>query len=644
MKLSIIIVNYNVKYFLEQTLRSVRRSSFDGEYEVIVVDNDSEDGSMTMVNERFPEVMTICNQENVGFSKANNQGIAVSRGEYILLLNPDTILAEDTLDIVISRMDNDPRIGGLGVRMIDGGGHFLPESKRGLPTPFVAFCKAFHLSSMFPESRRFNYYHLGHIPEDQSSEVDVLSGAFMLMRRSVIEEVGALDETFFMYGEDIDLSYRIQKAGYVNWYEAGTSIVHFKGESTKRGSLNYVKVFYQAMIIFANKHFVGKGAFFMSLLYKMAVIFRATLSLIHRFLKRLMPVLLDGVVIFAGLQIIAHLWATHYFGDTDYYRSVPLKAHHAIYTFMWLGTMYIGGVYDRYFKLRYLHRSLILGTVILLIAFSLMSSEWRPSRAILLMGAGWSLVSLTILRTVLAKLSGFSERSDKRIGVVGSQNEISRTLKLLSVSGVKIEESVSISPMEDKVPEGYKGKLEDLDHIIEAYQLDEIIFCAKDVENMRIMHWMTRLSNRVPIKIIQEKGVGVIGSRYKNRQGEWYAIDARMSITQPERRRQKRLVDVILSVFSLILFPVTLLLPRAGTIFRHIFAVLVGQMTWIAYKNKTNGEVVLPRLRPGVFSPTPGIVSEMVSQRVNYLYAKDYTPWMDFELFWKSAKQKKDDR
>ncbi|MDX1685193.1 MAG: glycosyltransferase, partial [Saprospiraceae bacterium] len=394
MKLSIVIVNYNVKYFLEQSLRSVYRSNFHYDYEVIVVDNDSDDGSMEMVEKSFPDVIRIRNSENLGFSKANNQGIRIARGQYILLLNPDTILSENTLKIAVDRMDENKRIGGLGVRMIDGGGHFLPESKRGLPTPFVAFCKAFGLSRLFPRSRTFNYYHLGHIPQNRSSEVDVLSGAFMMIRRSVIDEIGGLDESFFMYGEDIDLSYRIQKAGYINWYEAETSIVHFKGESTKRGSLNYVRVFYKAMIIFANKHFVGKGAMYISIFYKLAVVFRAALALGYSVSKRIVPIVADGAIIFLGLQYITGIWARYYFGDPDYYSTVPLVSHHIIYTLVWLSTLYLGGAYDRYFKLKNLWRSLLLGTIILLVAFSLVSSDWRPSRAIVVLGAIWSVLAL----------------------------------------------------------------------------------------------------------------------------------------------------------------------------------------------------------------------------------------------------------
>jgi len=257
MKLAVVIVNYNVRHFLEQALLSVRKAARAISCEVWVVDNNSVDDSVAMVRHKFPEVNLIDNTQNLGFSTANNQAIRASSGDYILLLNPDTLIEEDTLEKCIRFMDEHPDAGGLGVRMIDGSGKFLPESKRGFPSPWTAFCKTFGLSRLFPHSRTFNHYHLGYLDEYATHDVEVLAGAFMMLRRSVLQQIGLLDEAFFMYGEDIDLSYRIRQAGYRNYYFPDTTIIHYKGESTKKGSLNYVRVFYQAMIIFARTHFKG---------------------------------------------------------------------------------------------------------------------------------------------------------------------------------------------------------------------------------------------------------------------------------------------------------------------------------------------------------------------------------------------------
>ncbi|MFH1937874.1 MAG: glycosyltransferase family 2 protein, partial [Bacteroidota bacterium] len=239
MQLSIIIVNYNVKYFVEQCIHSIQNAVNGLTAEIFVVDNNSVDGSVRMIREKFPEVHLIENKDNKGFSKANNQAIRKAKGEYILLLNPDTILEDDTLTKCVSFMEGHPDAGGLGVKMIDGKGKFLPESKRGLPSPSVAFFKMFGFSSLFPKSKLFNKYHLGYLDKDKTHEVDILAGAFMMLRKKVLDEIGLLDEEFFMYGEDIDLSYRITKAGYKNYYFPSTRIIHYKGESTKKSSVNY---------------------------------------------------------------------------------------------------------------------------------------------------------------------------------------------------------------------------------------------------------------------------------------------------------------------------------------------------------------------------------------------------------------------
>ena len=233
MKLSVIIVNYNVKPFLEQCLYSVMKAAEKIDAEVFVVDNASVDGSCPMVREKFPSVRLLENKTNTGFSAANNQAIRISSGEFILLLNPDTVVEEDTFSQTLRFMEEHADAGGLGVKMIDGKGKFLPESKRGLPTPWVAFYKIFGLAKLFPRSRRFGKYHLSYLDENSTCRVDVLCGAFMLLRREVLDKTGLLDEAFFMYGEDIDLSYRILQQGYNNYYFPGSTIIHYKGESTK---------------------------------------------------------------------------------------------------------------------------------------------------------------------------------------------------------------------------------------------------------------------------------------------------------------------------------------------------------------------------------------------------------------------------
>jgi GT2 family glycosyltransferase len=286
LNLSIIIVSYNVKHFLEQCLHSVQRAIAGINAEVVVVDNCSSDGSVESLQSKFPEVVFIKNKNNEGFAKACNIGLYASRGEYILFLNPDTLIAEDSLTTCLDFFKNHPDCGAIGVKMIDGSGNFLKESKRSFPSPITSLYKLIGLASLFPRSKTFARYHLGHLDENGDHEVDVLAGAFMMIPKVVLEKVGSFDEAFFMYGEDIDLSYRIQKAGYKNYYLAQTTIIHFKGESTYRESLKYVRLFYKAMDIFVQKHYKGGTAFLFRAVLQLGIWLRAVFAVLANFVRR----------------------------------------------------------------------------------------------------------------------------------------------------------------------------------------------------------------------------------------------------------------------------------------------------------------------------------------------------------------------
>lgn len=249
MDVSVVIINYNVQYFLEQCILSVNAASQNLSVEIIVVDNNSKDDSCKIIKEKYPEVKLIENKENVGFSKANNQGVKIAEGEYILILNPDTVIAEDTLDKIVSFSKAKQNLGILAAKLIDGSGKFAPESKRGIPTPMVSFNKLFGISS-----KRTGKYYATHLDENESGIIDVASGAFMFIKRAIFIEVGGFSEDYFMYGEDIDLSIKLLNKGYQNYYYANAQVIHFKGESTKK-DIKYLSYFHKAMQIFYKKHF-----------------------------------------------------------------------------------------------------------------------------------------------------------------------------------------------------------------------------------------------------------------------------------------------------------------------------------------------------------------------------------------------------
>lgn len=285
LKLSVIIVNYNVKYYLDQCIRSVLRAfeEMNTPAEIIVVDNHSADGSVDYLEQRYPQklfpmVRFVRSAHNLGFARANNIAIRQSRGEYVLLLNPDTIVGEDALKASVDFMDVHEDAGAVGVRMLGAQGRRALESRRGLPTPMVSFFKMLGFCNRWPHHRLFGKYYMGYLPWDEPSQIEVVSGAYCMLRRKALDEVGLLDEDFFMYGEDIDLSYRVLKGGYHNYY-LPVDILHYKGESTQKSSFRYVHVFYEAMLIFFRKHYSGM-TFLLSLPIKTAIYAKALMALV----------------------------------------------------------------------------------------------------------------------------------------------------------------------------------------------------------------------------------------------------------------------------------------------------------------------------------------------------------------------------
>ena len=275
-KISIVIVSYNVCQLLDECLQSVHKALEGLDGEVFVVDNCSTDHTVQTLQPRHPDVRFIANQENVGFARANNQAIRQSTGEYVLLLNPDTVVYEPTLRGCVTFMDEHPEAGGAGVRMLNREGLPAPESRRAVPTPWVSFLK------MLGFTKR---YYMSHLPWDKPARIEVISGAFCLLRRKAIDQVGMLDEDYFMYGEDIDLSFRLLKGGWQNWY-LPYDIIHYKGESTEKSSYRYVHTFYQAMLIFFRKHY-GHLNFLLSIPIQVAIYFRALIALMNMLGDRL---------------------------------------------------------------------------------------------------------------------------------------------------------------------------------------------------------------------------------------------------------------------------------------------------------------------------------------------------------------------
>jgi GT2 family glycosyltransferase len=635
-KLSIIIVSYNVTYFLEQCLISVLKACKNIDAEIWVVDNHSADNSVRMVQEKFPQVKLVANKDNLGFSVANNQAIKSSNSEYVLLLNPDTVVQEDTFEKCLAYMDANPEAGALGVKMIDGNGQFLPESKRGLPTPEVALYKMAGLNKLFPKSRRFGKYHLSYLSENDIHEVDVLAGAYMLLRNTVLEEIGLLDETFFMYGEDIDLSYRVTKAGFKNIYFPDTSIIHYKGESTKRMSVNYVLIFYKAMIIFADKHYTGRNARMLKFFISTAIYLRALAALIQRFIKKYAMLILDTLLLVLGMLFLIDYWEEHVIHDT--YPRALYTIHIPYYVALWVGTTLISGGYQKPYSIKRLWRGILVSTILIAAIYGVLPNDLRFSRALFILGGVWAAVVMLVTRLLdhyrVHKNLDLGSSQSSRTVIVGNQKECLRVKNLLPSSIMNFLGFVGVNAWQDK---DYLGHFDRLDELVEIYNVQEVIFCSADVSSKSIIAWMKKIgTSKVNFKTVPDESRFIIGSNSKNTNGEWFTEEVVFNLNEPYVQRSKRLFDVLMSVVFLLFFPVLFILRTRSfkTIARNIFQVIVGKKTWVGYTSSQEMKH-LPKLQSPVLSlsqiyPDKELDRETVS-RLNLLYAKTYTVDQDLD-------------
>ena len=343
MDISIIIINYNVKEFLQNLLNSISKASLNIASEIIIVDNASDDGSVEWIKEKFPSAQLISNKKNLGFGKANNQALKIAKGKYNILINPDTIVREDTFDNLIRFFEENLEVGLAGCKILNPDGSLQLACRRSFPGPWTSFCKVTGLSNLFPNSKLFASYNLTYLSEDKTYEVDAISGSFMMMRKEVYDKVGGFDEEFFMYGEDLDLCYRIQKSGYKVFYVHTTQIIHYKGESTKRSSLDETKMFYEAMHLFVKKHL--SSSLLVEVILRSAIGVRKVFTFLGKsklvILSAIIDLLLFDICLFLGERIYINFSSWKGFESPDYLiiYTIPAVIHLTITAF--------AGVYRR---------------------------------------------------------------------------------------------------------------------------------------------------------------------------------------------------------------------------------------------------------------------------------------------------------
>ncbi len=645
--ISVIIVNYNVQYFIEQAIQSINKASVHLNVEIIVVDNASIDGSVALIKKKFPKVRVIANTKNLGFSKANNQGASIARGKYFLILNPDTLLQENTLDVCYQFMEIHPKCGALGVKMIDGKGSFLPESKRSIPTPQVAFFKFSGLSNLFPKSKKFGAYYLSYLSENQTHKVEVLSGAFMFIPSKIYQLVNGFDEDYFMYGEDIDLSWKIIKQGYQNYYTPKTSIIHYKGESTKKGSLNYIKMFYEAMQVFSNKHFNHRFSFIYRHLLSLSIFLSGFFNYVIGVLKNISVFILDFILATASLAFISKLWANQIKGAPNYFSDIVYFIIIPSYVFIWLLSSALVGSYEKPYKSNPLWKGIGFGTLVIATVYAFLPESWRYSRAIILIGAISTFMVFIITRLlyniIVNKSPSFEVNKQKNIVIVGNKKESKRALLLINEI-VNDANFVGFITLKNTNEKNVLGSLENISDIISLYNVNEIVFCSKDVSTIDIIKSISLLGSKLNYKILPEESLSLVGSNSKNQAGDLYAIDVNLKLGSKRTQLYKRSFDIISSILLAATTPINIWFVKNKLGFlKNIYSVFSGKKTWVGYSKTLDDKeaFTLPKIKNGIINPlqlrqnTKGLTGN----RLNLLYAKNYSITYDFSLLLLGLKQ-----
>lgn len=650
MELSIIIINYNVKEFLQNLIHSLQKALSKITHEIIVVDNASDDGSVEFIRDKFPQIHLIVNKTNVGFSKANNEALKISKGKFILLINPDTIVSEDTINRMIYFLNQNPDAGLAGCKILNPDGSLQLACRRSFPGPWTSFCKVTGLSTLFPKSKLFAKYNLTYLDENSTYEVDAISGSFMMMNREAYEKVGGFDEQFFMYGEDLDLCYRIQKNGYKVYYYPGTQIIHYKGESTKRSSLDETKYFYNAMNLFVKKHF--SSFYLVEIILRTAIGFRKFFAFLGRRKLSFTAVILD-VIFFNVCLILAeklYLRFTEWHGFPEFSYPLILVVPVAIH----ITAAALIGVYRKN------SFSVLRNTGAILVSFFIISSltfffkQFAYSRAVFLITYVFLLTSLTLWRIILKlffKVGLEFTPSRKRTLIVGTNKSavmIADKLQKKFVDDHIIQGLIGYSHKDiGNQMNGYEvvGSIDSINKVIADKKINEVIFSPDELSYNKMMSIVANnTSDGVDFKLIGSNLDFLVGKASVSVLEDIPLIDISLNISNPVSRFIKLLMDYTLGFFALIfIYPLIYLISKTDSQksdFRKFIlgipSIFSGKVSLVGPQNQSEESKIFLGKKglTGLWYLEKGSANS--TEKLDLIYARNQNIWLDLEILGKT--------
>ena len=657
MQLSVIIVNYNVRAFLENALISVQKAMNGIDGEIIVVDNASDDDSVEMVKQKFPGVRLIANTHNAGFAAANNQGMKESKGSNILLLNPDTLLQEDTLHTMLSFFEQHPDAGLAGCKILNGDGTLQLACRRSFPTPWVALTKIFGLSALFPKSKLFGKYNLEFLDPGSSYPVDAVSGSFMFLRREVYEKTGGLDEQFFMYGEDLDWCYRITQSGWKIWYVSSTQIIHYKGQSAKRSDIDEVKVFYHSMRLFVRKHF--RRGVLLEWMLMFGIALREWAAFLGKATRSYRAALFDFLFVAVTLLLGEFIW----FGEIFHFPAYGYPVLMTIPGLMIVGFLASAGLYTtRKLSLSRTFSSVIAGYIVLA-ALTFFFKQYGFSRMMLLLSGvlslaflpGWRLIARTMFRSSNSERRSLFGRRTIIVGVDSSGQEVLRKLRARIADGYSVVGFIDSTHKRigEKIA-GVEilGSIDNIGKVIQEYKVSDVIFSAESLSYADILSVIGRNNSRsVNYRFAPSSLEVIIGNTHIDELDDIPLIEIDYKIGKAAHRFAKRLFDIVLSSLLLIVvYPFSLLKSSSrnrNNKVQMLPEILKGRMSFVGPTEHSLLTMKNGSMREYDYLGKPGMtglvqindhdtLTQEEIERYNVYYAKNQSLMLDLEILLKS--------